>query len=227
MSIYNPPTPAMIGAVPIEREIIAGMNMSGGGTLENDVTLNASGGGGNIGYFGGATGSAGSAATNAYATMGSCFRVQKDVSINEIGCFLDGNTATTPYSLTLAKLKNVTVDSAKIVTAFNIDSVLITTTSRNCGFTQAIYFGEFLSPMIDLDAGSIYFIGCVNTIGGGTEGARLCYLSSGGATIWNLNGPFETLRGYFGFNTVGLSPNQTFNDNSTGFTCISCAGFLR
>lgn len=43
---YNPPTPASIGAVPITRQVIAGSNLTGGGALSSDVTLNGSGGGG-------------------------------------------------------------------------------------------------------------------------------------------------------------------------------------
>jgi hypothetical protein len=46
MYISNPITPADIGAVPTSRQVIAGVNMTGGGALSGDVTLNASGGGG-------------------------------------------------------------------------------------------------------------------------------------------------------------------------------------
>lgn len=42
--IFNPPTAASIGAVPTSRQVIAGTNMSGGGTLAADRTFNASGG---------------------------------------------------------------------------------------------------------------------------------------------------------------------------------------
>jgi predicted outer membrane repeat protein len=46
MPIYNPPTPQQIGAVPTSRLVNAGLNMTGGGSLANDITLNSSGGGG-------------------------------------------------------------------------------------------------------------------------------------------------------------------------------------
>ncbi len=44
--IFNPVTAQSIGAVPIDREVIAGTNMTGGGALSSDITLDASGGGG-------------------------------------------------------------------------------------------------------------------------------------------------------------------------------------
>ncbi len=44
--IFNPVTAQSIGAVPVDRQVIAGTNMTGGGALSSDVTLDASGGGG-------------------------------------------------------------------------------------------------------------------------------------------------------------------------------------
>jgi hypothetical protein len=49
MGVNNPVTAESIGAVPISRQVIAGVNMSGGGNLENDITLDADGGGGSGG----------------------------------------------------------------------------------------------------------------------------------------------------------------------------------
>jgi hypothetical protein len=46
MGINNPPTAASIGAVPTSRQVIAGTNMTGGGALTGNVTLNSTGGGG-------------------------------------------------------------------------------------------------------------------------------------------------------------------------------------
>lgn len=46
MPIVNPITPASIGAVPDTRQVIAGTNLTGGGPLSSDVTLDATGGGG-------------------------------------------------------------------------------------------------------------------------------------------------------------------------------------
>ena len=46
MQINNPLTLEQLGGVPVTREIIAGTNMTGGGALDSDVTLNSSGGGG-------------------------------------------------------------------------------------------------------------------------------------------------------------------------------------
>jgi len=51
MGINNPITPAQIGAVPIERILTAGDNMTGGGDLSANRTFNATGGGGSISGF--------------------------------------------------------------------------------------------------------------------------------------------------------------------------------
>jgi len=49
MGVNNPVTAESIGAVPNSRQVIAGVNMSGGGALVGDITLDADGGGGSGG----------------------------------------------------------------------------------------------------------------------------------------------------------------------------------
>jgi hypothetical protein len=99
MGIYIPPTPQSIGAVPVARQIIAGINMSGGGNLSADVTLNASGGGsGSIEsarfWEQQASGSGGGAST---AYVGDYLaRVLNQSDINILGASLNSNQITLP-----------------------------------------------------------------------------------------------------------------------------------
>lgn len=82
MSIYNPPTPSSIGAVPVSRQVIAGTNMTGGGNLNADVTLNSTGGGGSSLTFGqNNTNTTNSSAT---ASRGGILRPAYDVTFHAL-----------------------------------------------------------------------------------------------------------------------------------------------
>lgn len=189
------------------------LKTNGAGT---DPEWAAGGGGGGGKYFSGATGSLETVGTGTYATKGLCFTPLEDVTITELAAYIDPNAGGDLYALTIASLKNVTLSTANIITAFQVDTVLETSASVALNSTDMRLLRRALSPPVVLTAGVTYIVAAIITSGTGSTVCRVGYAAAGGAQGWDFNGPFNCHWGYFGFNTVGLSPNQTFNDSTTG-----------